>query len=214
MSKKITMLATFILLAYLLPLAGKLHLATSPQIGLLMLFCSILFLTQPPITIRESKVKYHSDRFSVWVILAGSLITQVFSVIEWAYFKKDHNLNFDALTILALTFSSLGTVLRIWSIQTLGKYFTSTVQIQQHQQIIVKGAYSIVRHPSYLGAYIVIASTALILHSYAGFIFSLIVMFFAYYYRIKQEEAALLREFGKDYSRYQKRTKKLFPFIW
>lgn len=214
MTRKLLPIAIFFVLAYMLPLTGRLYLLTSPQILILLLLSVILFLTQPPLSIKESKEKFQSDGFSVWVILLASLLAQIISVVEWAYFKTDHALRFDSITVIGLLLSTCGTIFRIWCIKTLGKYFTAIVQTQQNQQIITIGPYSIVRHPSYLGAYLAITGSAVFLHTLPGFIFSAVIMLAAYCYRIKVEETTLVNEFGSTYTTYQQHTKKLFPFLW
>ncbi len=107
-----------------------------------------------------------------------------------------------------------GTVFRVWCIRTLGNYFTATVQTQANQKVITTGAYSIIRHPSYLGAYLAVVGSSVLLYAYWGIVFSIIIMFLAYWYRIKVEEETLVNEFGDEYRSYQKRTNRLFPFVY
>ena len=44
-----------------------------------------------------------------------------------------------------------GIGLRLWSFQTLGRYFTFTVQTSQDQPVISAGPYRVIRHPGYAG---------------------------------------------------------------
>lgn len=143
------------------------------------------------------------------------MLSQIISVVEWAYYRESfHIFKIDSFTSLGLVLLVGGTTFRIWCIRTLGKYFTSTVQTQTNQKVITLGAYSVIRHPSYLGAYLAIVGSAVLLHAYFGIIFSTLIMLAAYWYRIKVEEETLVREFGEEYKLYQARTKKLFPYIW
>jgi protein-S-isoprenylcysteine O-methyltransferase Ste14 len=52
---------------------------------------------------------------------------------------------------LGLIFLWSGIALRLWSFQTLGRYFTFTVQTSNDQPIITAGPFRIVRHPGYTG---------------------------------------------------------------
>jgi protein-S-isoprenylcysteine O-methyltransferase Ste14 len=41
-----------------------------------------------------------------------------------------------------------------------------------------------------------------------------VVLFIAYYIRIKAEEETLIKEFGDEYESYRERTKKLVPWVY
>jgi len=215
MKNKILSIVVFCGLAYALPLAFNIDLLFSVQPILLAIFAAILLFTQPPLSIMESKEKKSSDKFSVYVILISFLIGQVFSVVEWAYFRDPyHSFTFDGFTIGGIFLVLAGTIFRVWSIRTLGKYFTATVQRVDGHRVITTGAYGILRHPSYTGAFLAALGSSVMLHAYYGIAFTLVVIFLAYYYRIKVEEETLVREFGKEYENYRTRTKKLIPFIY
>jgi len=215
MKSKLPSICVFILAAYCIPLIGKPNLYLSLQLLLLLLIAVILFVTQPAITVSDTKNQKSNDKLSVLIILLASLLSQIISVVEWAYYRESfHIFKIDSFTSLGLVLLVGGTTFRIWCIRTLGKYFTSTVQTQTNQKEITLGAYSVIRHPSYLGAYLAIVGSAVLLHAYFGIIFSTLIMLAAYWYRIKVEEETLVREFGEEYKLYQARTKKLFPYIW
>ncbi|MCD4663886.1 MAG: hypothetical protein K8R68_01370, partial [Bacteroidales bacterium] len=82
MKNKIISIVIFCGLAYALPLAFRINLLFTIQPLLLIVFAVILLMTQPPLSIVESKEKKSSDKFSVYAILIGFLVCQVFSVIE------------------------------------------------------------------------------------------------------------------------------------
>jgi protein-S-isoprenylcysteine O-methyltransferase Ste14 len=42
----------------------------------------------------------------------------------------------------------------------------------------------------------------------------LVIPLIAITYRIPYEEAAMINELGEEYIDYQKKTKKLIPYIW
>lgn len=214
MKNKTVFILLFAILAYFFPLLGNFHLLFSVQIYIFVSFTIILFGTQPPIGIDETNRTRQSDRHSIIAILIACLLSAAFSVIEWAYFREDQQFRFDVFTTIGLLLLFSGTVFRIWSIRTLGRYFTATVQTQTNQKIITTGAYGIIRHPSYLGGFLAGVGSATLLHAYIGIIVSATVMFAAYWYRIRVEEEALVKEFGEEYRSYQKETKKLFPFLY
>src|SRR5262249_19250389 len=71
---------------------------------------------------------------------------------------------------LGLCFIAGGLALRIWAIGTLGRAFTSTVQIQKGQVLVSTGPYRLVRHPSYLGAYGTFLGCAVFLQAWIGLV--------------------------------------------
>ena len=52
------------------------------------------------------------------------------------------------------------------------------------------------------------------LNNYIAAIVRLVPVFFMFIYRINIEEKALRDQFGKNYSDYMKKTKRLIPFIY
>ena len=214
MKTKIISIIVFVLSAYVLPLTGKVEAFRTFHVPVLVVIAAILLLTQPPMKVSEAKKDRKHDKYSVLFILLGCLVTQVSSVTEWAYFGDSQSWRWDLLTITGLILIIGGTAFRIWSIRTLGKFFTATVKTQDHQRVIRSGAYSIIRHPSYLGAYLAIIGSAVFLHATFSVFFSAILMFVIYRYRINAEEATLVETFGNEYKEYQKETARLIPFVY
>jgi protein-S-isoprenylcysteine O-methyltransferase Ste14 len=214
MKAKIISIAVFILLAYLLPLLGKTELIPTIQVGILAIFVIVLFATQPPVSITETKEDKSSDKYSLVLILVGYLAGQLATVTEWAYFSSYMDWAWDWQTIVGLSMMTGGTIFRVWCIRTLGKFFTATVKTQEKQQIITTGAYKVVRHPSYSGAFIAAVGSSIFMHAVFAAIFTFVVLSIAYYIRIKAEEETLVKEFGEEYESYRKRTKKLVPWVY
>jgi protein-S-isoprenylcysteine O-methyltransferase Ste14 len=213
-TKSITILV-FISLVYIFPLIGYIYLVFTAQIGILIFLCIILLITQPSLRIQEAETHRKNDKNSVWFIHAAGAFGQIIIVMEWAYFRSNfHHWHWDGVTILGLLLMSGGLTFRIWSIYTLGKFFTASVQIQTGQVLIQYGPYRIIRHPSYLGAYASIVGSSLFMHSYLCIVISAILMWIVYDYRIAREEDVLINTFGRKYESYQQHTKRMFPLLW
>jgi len=114
---------------------------------------------------------------------------------------------------LGIVLIILGIILRQWSMAILGKFFSAVVGIQKDQQVIEKGPYKYVRHPSYSGALIIFIGLGLALQSWAAVITLTLLFIIAYGYRIYVEEKALISELGEPYIEYKKRTKRLIPYM-
>lgn len=108
----------------------------------------------------------------------------------------------------------LGISLRVFSVLALGKYFRTTVMIQKGQTIVQTGPYKYIRHPSYLGTLITVFGFGLVVDNWFTICAMLAVMFYGIAQRITVEEEVMERGFGKAYTDYKKKTKKLIPRIY
>ncbi len=211
--KKATSIIFFLLLFYALPLALKPELMLNGRVIFLAFICSVLFATQPRLSIAESKAKKKTDRYTIWLIILVSSIGQIVSLIDWAYFPSLNKTNNSWMVIGAFLLVA-GTTFRLYAINILGKYFSSTVQIKNDHKIITAGPYKFLRHPSYTGAYIAMLGSAVFLNSIIGTLIFGIGMLFVYRLRIIAEEQTLIQNFKDDYLNYSKRTYKMFPLVW
>jgi protein-S-isoprenylcysteine O-methyltransferase Ste14 len=107
----------------------------------------------------------------------------------------------------------IGVLVRQWSIMVLGRFFTLTVSVQKNQKVVDSGPYRLVRHPSYLGLFLIIIGIGLALGSWGGILVLLVMNGLAFGYRMHVEEKVLASELGDDYIKYMKRTKRLIPFV-
>ncbi len=213
--KKVMSIIIMLLAYYIIPLSMNLNLIIHPKVIILMISASILILTQPQLSIKDSKENKTTDKNSVLIIMISTLVVQVISIMEWAYFKILIPNNYSGLmTIIGFTMLVVGINFRVWSIKYLGKYFTAIVQVKDDHQLITEGPYSIVRHPSYLGAYVAIVGSAIFLNTIIGSLTAIVLMLYAYHKRITAEEFALASVFEKDYTIYQSYTKRMIPFVW
>jgi protein-S-isoprenylcysteine O-methyltransferase len=108
----------------------------------------------------------------------------------------------------------LGLGLRWYSIIYLGRFFTVNVAIAADHQLIDRGPYRTVRHPSYTGALLAFLGLGLTLANWASLAVATIPVFLAFARRMKVEEAALLQGLGPQYRLYMDRTKRLIPGVY
>jgi protein-S-isoprenylcysteine O-methyltransferase Ste14 len=210
--RKIILASISNILMIIIPLLGNPSLILHGKILCIITGSVFMWLTQPPVSIKETSDKKSSDRFSVVLILLMSLISVVVPVVDWAYFSGNQN-NIGSFTLLGIFMIIVGISFRAWAVNTLGKYFTATVQITDGHQLVQSGPYRLVRHPSYTGAFIALIAGGVILESLVGFIISCIAMMIAYYVRITLEEKELIARFGNEYRVYKEKTKMLIPYV-
>jgi protein-S-isoprenylcysteine O-methyltransferase Ste14 len=211
--KKIAGLLLIIFIAYVLPLFGNMSLIVHPFVILLMMTSTVVMLTQPDMDVQEAKRDEPLDKNSFWIIYSLAVIGLIAPVIEWAYFNPLHT-DMNWISILGLVFVLAGLFIRVWAIQVLSKFFTAPVQVQHDHQLLEEGTFLVIRHPSYLGAYLSYIGSGFILNAYVGTIITALAMFIGYYYRITKEEKALVSKFGIHYENYRNKTSGMLPFFW
>ena len=116
--------------------------------------------------------------------------------------------------MVALVVMLIGLGLRVWAAVTLGGYYTRTLTTTKDHRVVTTGPYSRVRHPAYLGVILLWLGFGVLSSSLAvAFLFP--VMFIVVYlYRISVEETMLVEVLGDAYVQYQRRTRKLVPFVY
>jgi protein-S-isoprenylcysteine O-methyltransferase Ste14 len=116
--------------------------------------------------------------------------------------------------LVALAVMLIGLGLRVWAAMTLGGYYTRTLTTTKDHRVVTTGPYSRIRHPAYLGV-ILLWSGFGVLSSNLVLALLFPVMFVAIYlYRISVEERMLVEVLGAAYVQYQRRTRKLIPFVY
>jgi protein-S-isoprenylcysteine O-methyltransferase Ste14 len=210
---KLTSIAIFLLTFYLFPLALKPDLLCTWSVLTLAGFCTVLFATQPALSLKESKDHKATDGWTSWLIIGVSGLGQILSLVDWAYFKGAPQ-EFDAFAMTGLAMLAAGTAFRLWAINTLKTNFAATVQIKQGQQLITSGPYRWLRHPSYTGAWLAMLGAALLMHSYIGLVIMGPGMLLVYMRRIAVEERALEAGFGEAFANMKHNTSRLVPGVW
>jgi len=107
-----------------------------------------------------------------------------------------------------------GSLLRRHCFRMLGQSFTGDVRASSDQQVVTRGAYSILRHPSYTGGILMNAGVGIGLGSWASALLMTAGSFAVYSYRIAVEERALSATIGEPYQEFMSTRKRLIPFVY
>jgi protein-S-isoprenylcysteine O-methyltransferase len=107
-----------------------------------------------------------------------------------------------------------GLSIRWYSIIHLGRFFTVNVAIAADHRLIDTGPYRFVRHPSYTGALMAFLGLGLCLDNWASLLVMVVPVFLVFLWRMRVEEAALLRGLGDPYRDYMNRTKRLILAVY
>lgn len=147
----------------------------------------------------------------LWVVITAAMFGGVRLAYEFPQF------NFAVPHVVGKMLGpvfALGLILRWWAILSLGKFFTVDVAIAADHQLVVRGPYHLVRHPSYSGMMLAFVALALTFQNWLSLACILIPISLALSYRIYVEEIALEAAFGGAYQQYAKTTKRLIPGIF
>jgi protein-S-isoprenylcysteine O-methyltransferase Ste14 len=115
--------------------------------------------------------------------------------------------------VTGVVLEALGLGFAVWARVHLGQYWSSTIDIKPEHQLISSGPYAFVRHPIYTGLVLAFLGTALAEDEISGLL-ALALVVIAYTRKIWIEERWLVRHLGEEYSAYQRKVRRLIPFLW
>ena len=108
----------------------------------------------------------------------------------------------------------MGLLVRVWSAQTLGRFYTRTLRVAQGQSVITDGPYRWVRHPGYAADIVVWLGFGLAAANLLVAAVIVAAMLAVYTRRIAAEEAMLKEELGEAYAEYMRQTACLLPGVY
>ncbi|MFL6590339.1 MAG: methyltransferase family protein [Chthoniobacterales bacterium] len=169
----------------------------------------------------RSKTGEKQDRSTlgmIWVVIglsvtAGVLIARSNSLragVVGLFDFPDSNW----IPALAVGFFAAGLVLRWWAIVTLGRFFTVDVTIEKDHEVVERGPFKWVRHPSYTGVLLAFLGWSMTLLNWVAMAAVLVPILAVFIRRMNVEEAALTHALGERYREYMNRTKRLVPLLY
>jgi len=158
----------------------------------------------------DSRVQFtYFDLFLKTGMLSGVLVSVALGDIDYTF-----------ITLLGFISLIFGIILRKLAIQKLGVHFSYSLETEsleterEHQPIIADGIYKYIRHPSYLGIFLIILSFSIIYINLPGFLIEILFLWLYISRRISLEEKMMINTFGDIYRRYMRGTKKMIPFLY
>jgi protein-S-isoprenylcysteine O-methyltransferase len=146
----------------------------------------------------------------IWITVALSLTA---ALLVAGAFPEGRFRDVELMRAVGIAIFVVGAALRWYAIFYLGAYFTVDVRVAESQRVIDTGPYRFVRHPSYTGVLLEFLGFALCIGN-AWSMLLLIPLVIVFLYRIRVEERALQQGLGEAYASYQRRTKRLIPFVY
>jgi protein-S-isoprenylcysteine O-methyltransferase Ste14 len=114
---------------------------------------------------------------------------------------------------VGLTILGCALLLAIWARRHLGRNWSGRITIKVDHELVRSGPYRFVRHPIYTALLAMYAGTALVSgewHALLGFALAA----FAYWRKIRMEEANLAVAFGAAWGDYRRSTWSLLPGLF
>jgi protein-S-isoprenylcysteine O-methyltransferase Ste14 len=114
------------------------------------------------------------------------------------------------LALLGLALAAAGVALHGRARRALGEYWLPTVAVRAGHALVERGPYAVVRHPLYLGAWLLAVGTVAAHPSLATACLAS-GLTIGIGLKIIREERLLRRIFGDDWSRYTRRVPAVLP---
>lgn len=108
-----------------------------------------------------------------------------------------------------VVFLLIGAVMLWRSHHDLGKNWTIVPAIRKKHTLITNGIYKHIRHPMYSAHFAWAIGQALVLPNWLAGLSFFVSMIPMYLFRVKKEEQVMIDEFGEEYKKYMKRTRRL-----
>src|SRR5436305_1957623 len=147
----------------------------------------------------------------IWIVIMISIGAGVFIAQNWRAGALPYGL---AFAVAGVVLFAAGLIIRWWAIVTLGRFFTVDVTIEKDHELVERGPFRLVRHPSYTGVLLAFVGFALSLANWAALLVILLPITVAFIHRMNVEESALSGALGPQYTDYMRRTKRLIPLIY
>ena len=114
---------------------------------------------------------------------------------------------------VGLAVEALGLVVAIWARHHLGRQWSGEITIKVDHQLIRSGPYARLRHPIYTGILGMYVGAAIVTGEWLA-IAGLAMIVFAYWRKIRLEEANLRQAFGAGYDAYRRESWALIPGLF
>ena len=186
-------------------------MSLSLQLGLVYLISELLLTVTRRSRSRTGTKQDRSTLGVIWLVIAVSITAGVFVAQNFPAGALPYARMFAGVAVLLFV---AGLILRWWAIITLGRFFTVDVTIEKDHELVERGPFRTVRHPSYTGVLVAFVGYALSLCNWAALLVILLPIGAAFIHRMNVEEDALSRALGARYAEYMTRTKRLVPFIY
>src|SRR5437870_7309673 len=176
-------------------------MSVSLLLGLLYLISEVLLTVTRRSRSRTGTKQDRSTLRVVWLVIMVSVAAGIYVAKQWPAAALRHHRIFSVAGVVLFV---AALFLRWWAIITLGRFFTVDVTIEKDHELVERGPFRVVRHPSYTGVLLAFVGFALTLRNWAALLVILVPVFAAFIRRMNVEEDALSRALGSRYADYMR----------
>lgn len=163
----------------------------------------------------KSKKGTYKESFSYYVLILLVILTIVSTILlardNIGMFHQTPFYIFSQLVGLVLF--SIGLLLRYWGSKALGINFTRHVDVSSTMTLIEHGPYRYLRHPLYLGLFLITIAFPLYIGNYMILLIFIPLLMIGMSYRMHLEEKALIK-LHPQYALWRKSRYRFIPFIF
>jgi protein-S-isoprenylcysteine O-methyltransferase Ste14 len=106
----------------------------------------------------------------------------------------------------------IGCAVVIWTVLSWTSIFAGHGVLEDHR-LITRGAYAVVRHPVYVGAFLIWLGLALAFSNVLALVITVVYVIPVYILYLRAEESMMLESFGEEYRDYRSTVPMLLPFL-
>jgi len=179
----------------------------------LVFFIIEIFTRQGKNSKDMDRTKY--DRGSTSILSVAMAVTIILFLLTpfLNYYEVSNFYNIWIIVIGAIL-GIAGLAIRYISYRTLGAFYTRTLKKTDNHKLVTNGIYKYIRHAGYLSSILIFIGIGMTLCNFVTLGFVIVIYPIVYIYRISVEEKMLIDMFGNEYIEYQRKSKKLIPFVY
>ncbi len=198
----------------LILLAGGLEFVQRPVGLAFLILWTVLAVATAALRLPGAPATYDRRQILPRTVLGVVGFLALLIVGPWEYTHLSGPLPRDGLLAwIGIGLLAVGSALNVWAMSALRGLYTVRLSVQAGHRLVTDGPYRIVRHPGYLGFVLLLPGMAFALGSLTILVFVPVLLAWIVT-RIRDEEAMLVTEFGEAYRNYQRRTKRLIPYLY
>ena len=161
---------------------------------------------------KQSKQEKKSFFFILQFILIIIVLNFILGLLNIGILESEQTRLF--FNYIGITLYVIGLSLRYISIIHLGRFFTRHVAVSDTHELISSGPYKILRHPLYLGLFLLSTSVPLFFSNILLTPLAYVLMGYILNHRMVIEEHILETNLGQTYSTWKQSRYKFIPFIY
>jgi protein-S-isoprenylcysteine O-methyltransferase Ste14 len=188
---------------------------SDPRLLTLIVVLNILWLVPVlgSVYVPETKIRTTDKGYCYHLWMGAMLVELVVVGADYAHLRGAARIT-RVETDLGLALMTLGFLVSAVAWLSIQRYSAPQFQIIEGHKVVDEGLYRRVRHPIYLGFFLIGVGLPIFVRSIVGLIVFAVVVTPTWLYVIAQEEKFLLAELGDDYAEYMHRTKRLIPLVY